>query len=86
MTIKKVKENIGFHYLLIKIQLYTLIKCIAFIEYMVAGKDLLDYTYLFSPNNYTNNCNIIYKYLRPNMANLEFRLKTIDETRTCRLE
>ena len=64
MTIKKVKEKIGFHYLLIKIQLYTLIKCIAFIEYMVAGKDLLDYTYLFSLNNYTNNCNIIYKYFK----------------------
>ena len=39
-----------------------MIKRIAFIEYIVAGKDLLDYTYLFSPNNYTNNCNIIYKY------------------------
>ena len=64
MTTKKVKEKIGFHYLLIEIQLYTLIKRIAFIEYIVAGKDLLDYTYLFSPNNYTNNCNIIYKYFK----------------------
>ena len=26
--------------------------CIAFIKYMVAGKTLLDYTNLFSPNNH----------------------------------
>ena len=26
--------------------------CIAFIEYMLAGKNLLDYTYLFSLNDY----------------------------------
>ena len=26
--------------------------CIAFIEYMIAGKTLLDYTNLFSPNDY----------------------------------
>ena len=27
--------------------------CIAFIEYMLAGKTLLDYFNLFSPNDYT---------------------------------
>ena len=26
--------------------------CIAFIEYMIAGKTLLSYKYLFSPNDY----------------------------------
>ena len=29
--------------------------CIAFIEYMIAGKTLLDYTNLFSPNDYKKN-------------------------------
>ena len=44
--------------------------CIAFIEYVLAGKTLFDYTNLFSPNDYKKNCKIIYnyfknKYLRP---------------------
>ena len=38
--------------------------CIAFIEYMLAGKTLLDYTNLFSPNDYKKNGNIIYKYFK----------------------
>ena len=38
--------------------------CIAFIEYMIPGKILLDYTNLFSPNNYRKNDKIIYKYLK----------------------
>ena len=38
--------------------------CIAFIEYMIPGKILLDYTNLFSPNNYKKNDKIIYKYLK----------------------
>ena len=29
--------------------------CIAFIEHMLAGKALLDYTHLFSPNDYKEN-------------------------------
>ena len=50
--------------------------CIAFIEY--AGKTLLDYSNLFSPNDYKKNDKIIYQYLNINMveeASLEFRLK-----------
>ena len=35
--------------------------CIAFIEYLFAGKTLLDYTNSFSPNDYKKNDNIIYK-------------------------
>ena len=35
--------------------------CIAFIEYMIAGKKLLDSTYLFSLNNYKKNNKIIKK-------------------------
>ena len=38
--------------------------CIAFIEYMLAGKKLLDYTNLFSPNDYKKNNKIIYKYFK----------------------
>ena len=38
--------------------------CIAFIEYMIAGKTFLDYINLFSPNNCKKNDRIIYKYLK----------------------
>ena len=38
--------------------------CIAFIEYMLAGKALLDYTNLFSPNDYKKNDKIIYMYFK----------------------
>ena len=38
--------------------------CIAFIEYMLAGKTLLDYTNLFSLNDYKKNDKIIYKYFK----------------------
>ena len=35
---------------------------IAFIEYMLAGKTLLDYTNFFSLNDYKKNDKIIYQY------------------------
>ena len=38
--------------------------CIAFIEYMLAGKTFLDYTNLFSPNDYKKNDKIIYQYFK----------------------
>ena len=39
--------------------------CIAFIEYMLVGKTLLDYINLFSPNAYKKNDKIIYnKYFK----------------------
>ena len=38
--------------------------CVVFIKYMIAGKKLLDYTNLFSPNGYKTNVNIIYKYFK----------------------
>ena len=37
---------------------------IAFIEYMLAGKTLLDYTNLFSPYDYKKNDKIICKWLK----------------------
>ena len=36
--------------------------CIIFIEYMLAGKTLLDYTNLLSPNDYKKDNKVIYKY------------------------
>ena len=38
--------------------------CIAFIEYIPAGKTFLDYTNLFSLNDYKKNEKIIYKYFK----------------------
>ena len=38
--------------------------CITLIEYMLAGKTLLDNNNLFSPNDYRNNDKIIYKYFK----------------------
>ena len=35
------------------------IYCVAFIKHMLAGKFLLDYTNLFSPNDYKKNDKII---------------------------
>ena len=37
--------------------------CITFAEDMLPVKTLLDYTNLFSPNNYKKNDKITYKYL-----------------------
>ena len=37
---------------------------IAFIEYMLAGKTLLDYTNLFSPNDNKKNDKIIHTYFK----------------------
>ena len=38
--------------------------CITFLEYMLAGKTLLDDTNSFSPNDYKKNDKIIYKYFK----------------------
>ena len=37
---------------------------VTFIEYMLAGKALLDYVNLFSPNDYKKNDKIICKYCK----------------------
>ena len=46
-----------------RIQAYNLIKCgyfsIGFIDFMFKGKNLIDYTNLFSPNDYEKNDKII---------------------------
>ena len=38
--------------------------CIAFIKYIIAGKILLDYTYLFASSDYQNKNKTIYKYFK----------------------
>ena len=38
--------------------------CTGFIDFMLKGKSLLDYTNLFSPNKYENNNKIILKYFQ----------------------
>ena len=53
---------------------------------MLAGRTLLDYNNLFSPNEYKNNDKIIHKYFKDKYVKLEFRLKQIDETRNYLLE
>ena len=36
--------------------------CTGFVDFMLKGKSLLDYIYLFSPNEYEKNDKIILKY------------------------
>ena len=38
--------------------------CIEFIDFMLKGKSLLDYTNLFSPNEYLKNDEMIMKYFK----------------------
>ena len=38
--------------------------CIGFIDFMLKGKSLLEYTNLHSPNDYEKNDKIILKYFR----------------------
>ena len=60
--IKNVKTNIY------RIQAYDSVMyayfCIGFIDFVLKGKSLLDYTNLFSPNNYGINDKIILKYFQ----------------------
>ena len=56
-SLERIKSNI------LRIQSYYSIMCgyfcIEFINYMLKGKTLLDYTNLFSPNNFKKNDRII---------------------------
>ena len=38
--------------------------CIGFIDFMLNGKSLLDYTHLFSPSDYEKNDRTILKYFK----------------------
>ena len=54
---------------------------IAFIEYMLAGKTLLDYTNLFSLNDHKKNDELIYKYFKDKYVKSGVQIKKIEETR-----
>ena len=41
--------------------------CIGFIEFMLKGKTLTEYTNLFSPNNFKKNNDIILNYFMSNI-------------------
>ena len=49
--------------------------CITFIEDMLAGKTFLDYTNLFSPNDYQKNEKIIHKYFKDKYVKSSLDLK-----------
>ena len=57
-----------------RIQAYNSIKCeyfcIEFIDFMLKSKSLLEYTKLFSPNDYIKNDKTILKYFQYNLNNL----------------
>ena len=41
--------------------------CIGFIDFMLAGKTLTEFTYLFSPNNFKKNDDVILNYFMTNV-------------------
>ena len=68
---KEIKKFIGNKNIITKIyriQAYDSIMCryfcIGFMDFMLKGKRLLDYTNLFSPNGYEKNDKIIIKYFQ----------------------
>ena len=60
--------------------------CMAFIKYMFAGKNLLDYTNLFSSNDYIKNDELIYNYFKNKYIKSQIQTEKIDETRNCLLK
>ena len=62
---KDIKTNI------FRIQAYNSIMCgyfcIGFIDFMLKGKKLTEYTNLFSPNNFKKNDDIILNYFMSNI-------------------
>ena len=66
--IKKFIGNKNITTIIYRIQVYNSITCryfsIGFINFLLKGKSLLDYTNLFSPNEYEKNDKIILKYLQ----------------------
>ena len=46
--------------------------CIGFIDFMLKGKSLLEYTILFSPNKCKKNDKIALKYFQQNLNKLKY--------------
>ena len=49
--------------------------CIRFIDFMLKGKSLLEYTNLFSSNEYKKNDKIILKYFQLNLTKFKHIVK-----------
>ena len=72
---KEIKKNINNNKNIIanvfRIQAYDSVMCryfcIGFINYMIMGKSLTDYTNHFSPNNFKKNDDIILNYFLTNL-------------------
>ena len=47
--------------------------CFGFIDFMLKGKSLSDYTNLFSPNNYEKNDKIILEYFQQTLKRLRWK-------------
>ena len=47
--------------------------CIGLIDYMIKGKSVIDYTNLFSPNNFKKNDDIILNYFLKNFKMVEIK-------------
>ena len=66
-VLSKIKDKLTTH-IIFRIQDNDFIicdfYCIAFIKYMLARKTLLEYTNLFSPNDYKKNGKIINNYFK----------------------
>ena len=64
--IKKSIRNRNITTIIFRMQAYSSIMCgyfsIGFIDFMIKGKILLEYTYLFSPKEYEKNEKIVLKY------------------------
>ena len=69
--IRKFIRNRSIKTNIFRIQAYDSIMCgyfcIGFIDFMLAGKTLTDFTNLFSPNNFKRNDDIILKYFITNV-------------------
>ena len=69
--IKASIKNRNFKTNIFRIRAYDSIMCgyfcIGFIDFMLSGKTLTEFTYLFSPNNYKENDNIILNYFISNI-------------------
>ena len=75
---KEIKKFIGNKNIITniyRIQAYNSIMCgyfcIGFIDFMFKGKSLLEYTNLFSPNDYEKNDKIISKYFQWSLNKLK---------------
>ena len=69
--IRKFIRNRSIKTNIFRIQAYDSIMCgyfcIGFIDFMLAGKTLTEYTNLFSPNNFKKNDDIILNYFMSNI-------------------